>query len=447
MEGARILAVHYKPLIAKQSCAKKVMNSSLHRNWFLHKRTFEKPLIPHYKQVLELRKKTKQTLEFQEKEKQKAFNKIYKQKKNEEREIAKKQKEAIKVISTEWLSISGEKDFTAGDIIKDKDGTISKFMNKFGTLNTNVNLLPLESHIFKNSSQRLLHYEEFYSWDQELHLTSKLHEYSRDPKFSSYAMDDLFQIAYAKDLKIRLEKQMREKLEEFGLELKTSTEAKIEKQKFRLLDKKDRLLPNLHADFEFSKSFYIQPRGHGLTKEANQLLTRKLKLQIDVDSLNLPKEVKKRLIEIAGLRYNNGKLKIVAEQQRTVEQNYAYALKLVKDLLHESFLAYTHYVPLSDFDKDPSELVETEDPGLVTVNEPEYFVVDKDVVPFVEGISEHLSPEFLMRYDQQLHPKMRKSMGLPPLSRFHQELKNNIAEKENRTDRKYFTVFRFHPYN
>ena len=167
---------------------------------------------------------------------------------------------------------------------------------------------------------------------------------------------------------------------------------------------------------------------------------------MDIESLNLPTEVRKRLIKLAGLRFSGGKLKIVTEQQPTAEENYAYAKKLLKDLLHESFLAYPHYVPLSDLETDPNDLVENEDPGIEEAVEANLFEVDREVVPFVEGLSEHVSPEFIMRYDQVLHPKVRLSMGLHPVSDFHRKLQSNIAEKDARTDKKSYTIFRYHPF-
>jgi hypothetical protein len=166
---------------------------------------------------------------------------------------------------------------------------------------------------------------------------------------------------------------------------------------------------------------------------------------VDINSLNLPAEVRKRLIQLAGLRYRNGTLYLVACEQPTVEQNRAFAFKLLRDILHESFLIFPHYVPLSDEQFDPNELVTSTDSKVEEVKKPDFLIVDPNLVPFVEGISEHISAFDLIRYNQPVHPKLRMTMGLHPVSKFNQEYQLNIDEKESRTDKKYYTVFRYHP--
>ena len=111
-------------------------------------------------------------------------------------------------------------------------------------------------------------------------MAALIEHYRTLPKYKDLSYQQIFNVAYAKDLKIRLEKQMREKLKECGLELKNTTDANIETQKFKLLDAPERKLKSHNADFEISRFWYVEPKGYGSTKERLGLITRKIKMTV-----------------------------------------------------------------------------------------------------------------------------------------------------------------------
>jgi hypothetical protein len=87
-------------------------------------------------------------------------------------------------------------------------------------------------------------------------------------------------IAFLKDFKIKCEQQMRRSLLLCGLELKTATQASIEKQKFKKLPKPERRLRSQNADFEFVHSYYFEPPSVGMPKKRKKYLTRTFKMKV-----------------------------------------------------------------------------------------------------------------------------------------------------------------------
>ena len=99
---ARLLKVTLKPLVQKDLNSTKLKNAHFYKNWFLYRRSYEKPFLTKYKNIIELKKKTKLEKEAAAWEKQKEINKLYKEKKLAERSIRDAQFNARHKMATDW---------------------------------------------------------------------------------------------------------------------------------------------------------------------------------------------------------------------------------------------------------------------------------------------------------------------------------------------------------
>jgi len=158
-----------------------------------------------------------------------------------------------------------------------------------------------------------------------------------------------FYIEYAHRLKNFLEHQMKEQLRKYEL----------------LADDDDPDLmkydpPQVGVDVvpcvEIIHTTHIQSLTNYSTLQHVQ---RRVVFKINVSLLDLPLEVKERLIEIVGTRYNpeTGIFKFIADTQPNKHQNTIYGVKQIQKIFEAAYEASPYYIPLSDVKSDPVDSV------------------------------------------------------------------------------------------
>ncbi len=110
-------------------------------------------------------------------------------------------------------------------------------------------------------------------------------------------------------------------------------------------------------DVVFTRRFTLSSRVPGRKDLARQLMLRhrRVKLQLNVDRLQLPPLVMERFRQLAGVRYNAASrvLTVTADQRENYWQNTQLAKQTVRALLREAYLAYPRYLPLDELVLDP----------------------------------------------------------------------------------------------